>query len=147
MVTNGNITATKVASGLTLADNSVKFGLVTVCDNGGIVLREYRITAQEVVDINAARQRIPTGCTNAEWENGLSFLGGWVIDEGQALVRADGSMIAYVASKPANNKINPQLMRLAPEEFAVSIINNIDVLPTTKTQLDVIRGYVLPGTP
>jgi hypothetical protein len=61
-----------------------KYGLVTVSAADGAVLRQYRITGEELAALQQSDKGIPPGCTAEEWESGRVVVFGKDHDVGDA---------------------------------------------------------------
>jgi hypothetical protein len=82
-----------------------KYGIVTLQTRAGELVREYRITGEELRALQSGKIDRPPGCTAEEWTSGRSYVAGVGHEVGDYDQRPDGSIRLMYAETQEGGRI------------------------------------------
>jgi len=125
-----------------LSDKKLKFGLVTVRNKDGSLNRQFKITPEEYTALAGKGALGPHGVTEEEWINGLAFASGISLEEGDAELRSNGSVLIKVRenlSLDIAGKITETYVELASSDYT-GILPAITIKPASLSSMDQAKA-------
>lgn len=105
------------ATNIKLVDMTPRWGLVSVMAEDTSIVREYRITGEEVAAVLAGG--IPPGCTDEEWASGRVLVAGRPCLPGMCVKNPDGWLVVNFGIGEEAGKTMVSIMRIPPNEWTL----------------------------
>ena len=118
-----------------------KYGLVRVKNGDGSFNREFKITAQELVTLQASGNGLPPGVSQQEWESGLAVVLGKDFETGDMKVYPNGTIKLKYRETQVNGRFIESWCILAPTDYT-GTPPNITITQTTLDSLVYDRSLL-----
>lgn len=103
-----------VARDFTVRD---RYGVVSIFDSGGSVLRSYVVTSDELLALRLKGAGAPSGCVPSVWEAGLARVDGYDLSPGEIRLGPSGGLELCVAEWTIGQRTGTTTIVFEPEEF------------------------------
>lgn len=109
----------KLATKIGITDMSTKWGLVTVINERGGILRQFMITGVDAELVKTGKLDLPPGCTEEEWKGGRAVLHTKCCFVGQAVINpGDWLMVNYGITQD-DHLVHTKIMAVPTEEWSL----------------------------
>lgn len=122
-----------------------KYGIVVVKNDDGTFNRSYRITGQELADLQASGNGVPPGVTRKEWESGLATVVGKGMDVADAIEDTDKQGRAVYRIKVAE-KIDAQTGQYTEDFLIVPVADAAGVFPAISVAPEKVSAGLVSVT-